>query len=302
MKIIDVHTHGIGGFDTRTTSEAHILKIAERHGSLGISEIVPTVYPSSIETMRENMHAIKKAMVQQTCRAEQPPALTSQNPEATIIGIHLEGPFLNPSRCGALDPGSFIKPTEHNLRQLLDGFEDAIKIITVAPELEGAVNIIKEISRRGIIISMGHSDASYAEAETGFHAGARGITHIFDAMKGIHHREPGLAGFGLVNQDIYIEVIADPFHLDRKIIDLIFSVKNPEKIIIISDSVKDTNMTLTSHGIRNEDNSLLGGSMTINESAEQLIQTGLKSTFVLKAISENPQEYLRPVYDSAPRR
>lgn len=290
MKTIDVHTHGIGGFDTRTASEGHILKIAEIQGSLGVSEIVPTVYPSSIETMRENMHAIKKAMELQGSGGR------FQAGEAKIIGIHLEGPFLNPSKCGALDPDSFINCTDRNLRILIEGFYDVIKIITIAPELEGAVDIIKEISRRGIIASMGHSDASYAEADAGFRAGARGITHIFNAMRGVHHREPGLAGFGLMNQDIYIEVIADSFHLDIKLIEFIFSVKNPERIIIISDSVKAANMVPASNGIRNEDNILLGGSVTINEAAEYLIKTGLDRVIVLKAISENPQEYLRLDY------
>ncbi|MBI5665491.1 MAG: hypothetical protein HZC49_10485 [Nitrospirae bacterium] len=288
MKIIDIHTHGIGGFDTRTASEEHILKIAEIQGSLGVSGIVPTVYPSTIDAMRENMHAIKKALAKQTCAG-----VTSQIPEAKIIGIHLEGPFLNPSKCGALGPASFIKATEYNLNKLIDGFEDVIKIITIAPEMEGAIDIIKATSRKGIIASMGHSDSSYAEAEAGFRAGARCVTHIFNAMRGLHHREPGLAGFGLMNSDIYIEVIADPFHLDRRIMEFIFSVKNTDKIIIISDSVQATNTVRPPHRIRNEDDILLGGSLTIKEAAEQLIREGLDQAIVIKSLSENPREYLQ---------
>ncbi len=286
MKIIDVHTHGIGGFDTRTASEEHILKIAGIQGSLGVSEIVPTVYPASIGTMRENMRAIKAAMEIQKAEGR------SQKAEAKIVGIHLEGPFLNPSKCGALDPDSFIKPADHNLRKLIEGFDDIVKIITVAPELEGAVNIIKDISGKGIIASMGHSDATYAEAEAGFHAGARGITHIFNAMRGIHQREPGLSGFGLMNQDIYIEVIADPFHLDPKFIEFIFSVKNPERIIIISDTVGASNAAFAPQGIRKEGHKLLGGSMSAAESADRLFQLRLSEVSVRKAVSENPERYL----------
>ncbi len=294
MKIIDIHTHGIGGFDTRTTSEDDILHIAEIHGNHGVSEIMPTVYPSSIDTMHDNMLAIKRAIVQQTRRGERPLALINQKPEAKIIGIHLEGPFLNPAKCGALDSGSLIEANEYNLKNLIDGFKDIVKIITIAPELEGAVNVIKNISDSGIIASMGHSDASYSEAEAGFHAGARGITHIFNAMRGIHHREPGIAGFGLMNKEIYIEVIADPFHLDTKIIDLIFSVKNPERIIIVSDTVNTSEVIPAAHGIRNKENKLLGGSVTIKESAERLIQmSSYKKELVLKAISENPERYLK---------
>ena len=284
MKTIDIHTHGIGGFDTTDASEDQILKIAEIQGSLGVSEIIPTVYSSSIRTMRGNMHAIKKAMQKQK---------NMEGKSARIIGIHLEGPFLNSSKCGALDVRSFIKPGEYNFKKLIDGFEDIVKIITIAPELEGVARLINRISETGIIASLGHSDATYAEAEAGMRAGARGITHIFNAMRGIHHREPGIAGFGLMNKDIYIEVIADPFHLDLKIIELIFSVKTAGRIIIISDTVKNAKTETGSHGITYGENKLLGGSMTIKESAERLIRMGLDENAVLKVISENPERYLR---------
>ena len=287
MKIIDIHTHGIGGFDTITSSENRILQIAEIQGGIGVSGIIPTVYPSSVETMRENMLAIKRAMEVQKTGGKK------QKAEAEIIGIHLEGPFLNPARCGALDASSFLEPNENDFQKLINGFGEAVKIITIAPEMEGAARLIRSISDSGIIASMGHSDATYAEAEAGFHAGAKGITHIFNAMRGIHHREPGIAGFGLMNKDIYIEVIGDPFHLEPKIIEFIFSVKNPERIIIISDTVKNAKTESVSHGITNEENKLLGGAMTINESAERLIRMGVDEEIVLKAISENPGRYLQ---------
>ncbi|MBI4848900.1 MAG: hypothetical protein HY808_10060 [Nitrospirae bacterium] len=310
MKLIDIHTHGIGGFDTRTASEDDILQIAKIHGSHGVSEIIPTVYPSTIEAMRENMLAIKKAMEKQTEDRRQRTEVRSQKSvdsvdsrqetedeenklQAQIIGIHLEGPFLNPVKCGALDVQSFLKPDEYNLRKLLDGFEDVVKIITVAPEIDGASGIIKMITGMGIIVSMGHSDATYSEAEAGFNAGAKGITHLFNAMRGIHHREPGIAGFGLMNKEIYIEVIADPFHLDQKMIELIFLVKKPDRIIIVSDTIKGAELKFRSQGIRDCENKLLGGCMTIQESSERLIRIGLDREIVMKAVSENPIRYLQ---------
>ena len=218
MKTIDVHTHGIGGYDTRTAAAEDILKMAEIHGRLGVSEIIPTVYPATVEVMRENMAAIRSAMERQEVDGEC----------AVIAGINLEGPFLNPLKCGALDAGAFLEASEYNLEKLVEGFEDIIRIMTVAPEIEGAGGLIKKIAGMGIIVSMGHSDATYAEAERGFHSGARGITHLFNAMRGIHHREPGIAGFGLLNRDIFIEVIADPFHLHERTIELVFRVKTPK--------------------------------------------------------------------------
>ena len=284
MKIIDIHTHGLGGLDTITTSENEILRIAELHGSHDVSEIIPTVYSASIEDMRKNMSVIKKAMNLQK---------NGHDNSANIIGIHLEGPFLNPAKCGALDASSFLTPDENALKELIDGFENIIKIITVAPELKGATALIKRIYDLGINASMGHSDATYAEAEKGFNAGARGITHLFNAMKGVHHREPGLAGFGLMNNDVYAEVIADPFHLDQSILELIFKVKNPERIIIVSDTVKAAYTEKGESGIKNQHDTLLGGSMTIQESSARLIEMGIEKESVHKAVSENPTRYLK---------
>jgi N-acetylglucosamine-6-phosphate deacetylase len=227
------------------------------------------------------------------------PRIQNSNP-SKIIGIHLEGPFLNPSRGGALNAMAFIEPTEKILRELLEGFEDIVKIITISPELQGALQIIKKVSDMGIIVSMGHSDATFSEAEAGFNAGARGITHIFNAMRSFHHREPGIAGFGLINKDIYIEVIADPFHLHPKTLELIFKTKNPEKIIIVSDTVKETKgggdegkeqgmvqAVTDTHG------RLLGGSMTIVESSKRLIQMGFDEIVVMGCITTNPEKLLK---------
>ena len=284
MKMIDIHTHGIGGFNTVTTSVNEILRIAELHGENSVSKIITAIYSSDMKTMREHMQAVKGAIEVQSA---------DMDGAARIIGLHLEGPFLNPAKCGALDASSFLSPDEHALKELIDGFEDIVKIITVAPELEGATALIKHISDLGINVSMGHSDATYAEAEAGFNAGARGITHLFNAMKGIHHREPGLAGFGLINSDIYVEVIADPFHLDQNILQMIFNVKNPERIILVSDTVKAAHMEKGDSGIKNQHDTLLGGSMTIKESSERLVNMGIDKETIRKAISDNPRRYLQ---------
>jgi len=280
MNIIDIHTHGIGGFDTRTSNPIDIIRMAEIQASLGVSAIVPTIYPDSIEIMRQNMMAVQKAMELQK--------------NAAILGVHLEGPFLNSVRCGALKSSSFIEPNESNLKKLLEGFEDMVKIITIAPELNGAAKLIRKISDMGIIASMGHSDATYSEAEAAFNAGAKGITHLFNAMRNFHHREPGIAGFGLLNKEVYIEVIADPYHLNIKTMELIFRTKNPEKIILISDSVSGTKITETEreHGVVDDTGRLQGGSMSIMESSRRLTELGFNEGIVKRSITKNPETYL----------
>jgi N-acetylglucosamine-6-phosphate deacetylase len=297
METVDIHTHGIGGFDTNTITVEHILRIAHIQGSHGISKILPAIYPASIEEMRANMTAVKKAMEIQRAKGIKVSSCTAPQ-ESCVFGVHLEGPFLNPSQCGALNALSFLSPDINALKKLTEGFEDLIKIITVAPELDGATKLIKAAADMGIIVSMGHSDATCMEAEAGFHAGAKGVTHIFNAMRGFHHREPGIAGFGLTNPHIYIEMIADPYHLHKETINLIFRTKNPEKIIIISDSVKDTPETrnakpeIESQGIRDARGTLRGGSMTVVESSRRLVDMGYEENIITNCISRNPGMYL----------
>jgi len=285
MKTIDIHTHGIGGYDTRSADVNHILRIAEIQGSCGVLEIVLTIYPDVIRVMRENMEMIKKAMDIQDA------AITPG--QAKILGVHLEGPFLNPAKCGSLNATTFIEPSKKPFRELIEGFENMVKIITVAPELKGAPGLIKKISEQGIIVSMGHSDATYEEAEKGFHAGAKGITHLFNAMQGFHHRKPGIAGFGLLHKDIYIEIIADPYHLHQATLELILRIKNPQRIIIVSDTVRESKTSLEEKAVTDLYGKLLGGGMTVLESAQRLIARGYNEEMIMGCITENPHRYLK---------
>jgi N-acetylglucosamine-6-phosphate deacetylase len=186
---------------------------------------------------------------------------------------------------------------------LIEGFEDMIRIITISPELDGSLSLIKRISSRGIIASMGHSNATYAEAEAGHKAGALGITHLFNAMRPFHHREPGIAGYGLLDPDIYIEVIADPFHLHPGTLELIFKVKDPARIIIVSDSIREAKVPATPvstpEGLADIHGRLLGGSMSITEAADHLAEIlpnilleSHDKSIILDCISANPERYL----------
>jgi N-acetylglucosamine-6-phosphate deacetylase len=301
MPIIDIHTHGIGNYDTKGATPEDILRIAEIHGSYGVDAIIPTIYSASINQMRLDIGAVKKAMETQRedgrlkredgSKKALKPETCGLKP-ATILGVHLEGPFLNPVCAGALDRNSFLPAKIAHYKKLIEGFGDVVKIITVAPELDGAADLIRSITDTGIIVSMGHSDATYSEAEMAFNAGAKGITHIFNAMRGIHHREPGIAGFGLTNPHICIEVIADPFHLHPKTIEMILALKKPDKIIIVSDSVKEAHLDTATHSVTDPTGRLLGGSMTITKSAKYLIGLGFEKDVVELCISANPSKYL----------
>lgn len=274
--LIDIHVHGAGKFDTLTKRQDDIAALAAIHGEHGTDALLPTVYPGTIDDMRQNMTAIRRAM--------------SSSSGAKIIGIHVEGPFLHPDRAGALDRKSFLDPSVKDLGRLVDGFEDVIRIITIAPELPGALKVIEACRAKGFLVQMGHSDASYEQAEEGKRAGATGITHIFNAMRSFHHREPGLAGFGLMDDDIYVEVIADLVHLHPQTLKMVLDMKRTDRIILVSDSVKGPGWG--KGAVRGPGGVLAGSGVTLLDCIKNLMTLGVHQEWALQFATENPQRYL----------
>jgi len=281
--LIDIHVHGAGEYDTRTRRQDDVLHVASIHNERGTSALLPTIYPGSLETMRENMGAVQRAM-------------SVQRDGARILGVHMEGPFLNPGRAGSLDGKSFSEPTVETLNRLIEGFEDIIKIVTIAPELPGALKVIELCRAKGILVHMGHSDASFEQAEEGKHAGATGITHLFNAMRGFHHREPGLAGFGLMDEDLYVEIIADSAHLHPQSLKMLFEMKAPDKILLVSDSVKGPGWG--SGPIRGAGGMLLGSGVALSDEVRNLVTLGVPQERALMFASDNPRKYLGITNDS----
>ncbi len=277
QQVIDIHVHGAQTCDTLTKRQDDVVRIASIHAEHGTDAIVPTVYPGAIEDMRNNMSAIRRAM-------------DAPGDGARILGIHLEGPFLNPTRAGALDGRRFLDPSKADLDRLVDGFEDAIRIITIAPELPGAIGLIERCREKGFLVQMGHSDATYEQAEEGKLAGATGITHIFNAMRAFHHREPGLAGFGLMDDDIYVEVIADLVHLHPRTLKMILDMKPADRIILVSDSVKGPGWG--KGAIRGPGGVLEGSGVTIMDCVKNLVSLGVHQEWALQFATENPRRYL----------
>ncbi len=271
MSLIDIHFHGTNKIDVRDiNSPEQVLLIAQEYEAMGVDRFLITLYPAEINSMRKTLLNIKKAM-------------ENQKEEAKLLGVYLEGPFLNPEKAGALESGYFLKPHIEILYKLIEGFEEIVKVITVAPELPEAVKIIEKCSEMGIIVSMGHSNATYKEAHEGFKAGACLITHLFNAMRGIHHREPGIAGFGVINQEIYVELIGDGRHLDDELLKWLFHIKNPERIILISDMVK----------LKEESQKLQGGSMSLRDVVRRLKNLNIDEYKLKLAGEKNPERLLK---------
>jgi N-acetylglucosamine-6-phosphate deacetylase len=279
---VDLHTHGIGRYDTRTDDHEDILTMARVHAKAGTIAILPTLYAGPIDEMRSSLKSIKKAMDLQV-KAD------GKRMGAQILGAHLEGPFLNPLRCGVMDKESFAKPTVAALRKLIAGYENIVRIITLAPELPGALKVIEKCAEMGIRVNMGHSDATFRQALEAKKAGATGITHIFNAMRPFHHREPGIAGLALVDRDLYIEVIADNIHVHPKVLELIFNRKRLDKIIIVSDSVKGRK---TAKGVIYEKGVLAGSALTIEGVVRRLRRIGIPDAEIIEASTDNPLRYI----------
>ena len=277
QQLIDIHVHGAETYDTRTRRQDDILQMANIHGERGTSVLLPTVYPGTIEAMRESMTAIRCAM-------------TAQRTGARIHGIHLEGPFLNPERAGSLDKTSFSEPSVEALTRLVEDFEDLIRIVTIAPELPGALHVIEACRAMGFLVHMGHSDATYEQAEEGKRAGATGIAHLFNAMRGFHHREPGLAGFGLMDDEIFVEIIVDKAHLHPQSLKMLFDMKPPDRILLVSDSVKGPGWG--SGPIRGAGGVLLGSGICLAEAIKNLVLLGVPRERALQFASDNPRKYL----------
>ncbi len=290
MKIegfVDLHTHGISRYDVRTDDHEEILSMARVHERAGTIAILPTIYSGGVTEMRRNMKAVRAAMEIQAKAAEG--RAKGKRYGARILGVHLEGPFLNPVRCGALDKTTFVRPTVAALKKLIAGFEDIVKIITIAPEMPGALKVIEACAGMGIKVNMGHSDATFRQALEGKNAGATGITHIFNAMRPFHHREPGLAGLGLIDRELYIEVLADGVHLHPKVLELLFNRKRLDKIIIVSDSVKGQR---TAKGVIYNEGILAGSALTIESVIRRLQRIGIPDAEIIEASTDNPLRYI----------
>ncbi len=291
--VVDLHTHGIGRYDTRTHNPSDVLRIAGLHAVAGTKAFLPTIYPAAVAEMRSNMEAVRKAIKMQTERNSSAGETADagnagHSREALILGLHLEGPFLNPARCGALDKDTFVRPSLSVFKELIAGYEGIIKVVTIAPEIPGALRVIEHCRKLGIRANMGHSDATYEEAINGKKAGATGITHLFNAMRPFHQREPGLIGLGLIDEDLYIEVIADGFHLHPVTLELIFNRKRLDRIILVSDSVKGTKGTKPA--IRKR--ILAGSGMTVMDSYKVLRSIGVAEAEIVEAAVDNPERYL----------
>lgn len=230
----DVHTHGAVGHDVMTASPAALGEMQRFLATRGVGHYLPTTVTAPIDEILTALESLANAV--------EAFAATPMPGEAAPVGIHLEGPFLSHLRRGVHPTDLLIPPTV----ELFDRFQQAarghIRLITVAPELSGAVEFITYATSKGVRVSLGHTDANTEQALAGIAAGAASATHTYNAMRPMDHRNPGILGTVLTTDALYAEIIADGIHVHPAMVDLWWKAKGPERGILVTDSMSATGM------------------------------------------------------------
>jgi len=220
---IDVHIHGAVGVDVMEASPAGLQEVAVYLASQGVTGWLPTLVPGSDENYASVAAAVSQVL--------------HESKGARVLGIHYEGPFVNTAQCGALHTQYFKTYSEANDLDALPVPENSVRMITMAPEVAGGVELVRELKRRGWVISIGHTRADLQVLDEACEAGARHMTHFMNAMTPLHHRNPGPIAWGLLRDDVSIDLIADGIHLDPLMLRLLLKTKGVAGISLISDAI-----------------------------------------------------------------
>ena len=231
---IDIHIHGGAGHDVMETGTEGLPAVEKLLACHGVASYFPTTVTAPLDRILKSLDVLGAAIE----------AGAGSHPEgrARPLGIHLEGPFLSHTRRGVHPPDDLVAPTVPIFERMWQAARGQIRIITIAPELPGALEVIAEATRRGVCVSLGHSDAELSAAHAGISAGARHATHTFNAMRPLGHRDPGILGAVLDDDRISADIIADGIHLDPLIVDLFLRAKGPERAVLITDAIAATGM------------------------------------------------------------
>ncbi len=227
---IDLHVHGGGGSSMLANDPDEVAAAAAFHGAHGTTRLVASLVSAPLDTTLAGLRAVREAM-----RGNAPG-------RPTLLGSHLEGPFLSPLRAGAHDPSSLLAPDAATLDRLLEAAEGTLRVITIAPELPGGIDLIRRAVDAGVVAALGHSEADRDTAAAAFDAGASLVTHLFNAMPPIDHRAPGLATTALLRDDATCELINDGIHLHDDTARLALAAAGAHRVAFVTDAIPATGM------------------------------------------------------------
>ena len=312
---VDVHIHGAIGIDVNQADADGLLQIAGFLAKHGVTSWVPTLVPDADANYQRAIDAIDELMCRQV-----------DLPVAQAVGVHYEGVFASEKMCGALRPEyfrswpgvqsdagerttpstqsgghpSFVRRGAVGLPRL----ENGIHMTTLAPEIDGGIELIEALVAEGWVVSIGHTKADSETLDRAFAAGARHMTHFFNAMTGINHRDLGVAGWGLANEGVTFDIIADGIHVHPKMLGVACRAKTPDNVSLISDSVAPTGLgdgeyelwgekiTVSNGRTQNERGSIAGSVITMHDAAKRMLSLGFTETEVARIASANPNKLL----------
>ena len=233
--LIDIHIHGGAGHDVMEGSDESLAAVERLMTKHGVTSYCPTTVTAPVDATLRSLQALGKAV-------EGAATDGGDGTRAQPLGVHFEGPFLSHAKRG-VHPPDLLQPASRELfERMWQAAGGRVSVLTIAPEIDGALDLIAEASRRGVCVSLGHSDAELPQARAAIKAGARHATHTFNAMRPLDHRSPGLLGAVLTDRNVTADIIVDGIHVDPAVVDLFVRAKGVEGAVLITDAMSATGM------------------------------------------------------------
>ena len=289
---IDVHNHGAVGLDVNEANAESLKTVGEFLVRNGVTAWLPTFVPDSDDVYQNVINEIEKCIYNQ------------QNAgQSQIVGVHYEGVFANPKMSGALRPEYFKAYSGKEISEL-PKLKNGVHFTTLAPEMENGIELIKELTAQGWVSSIGHTNANIETLNAAKAAGAKHITHFFNAMSGLHHRDVGVVGFGLTNDDVTFDIIADKIHVNPEVLKFAILAKGIDKVSLISDCVAPTGLgdgefqlwgekiSVVNGQTKNERGSIAGSVITMLDAVKNLLSLGFSEVEISRMASLNPAKLL----------
>jgi N-acetylglucosamine-6-phosphate deacetylase len=289
---VDVHVHGAGGHDVMSSTDEALTTIASTVARHGTTSLVATTVTAPPDETRRSLEGISRYILS--------PANRTANATAEIIGIHMEGPFISPTRRGVHPAGAIANPSVTLLDRYLDAAAGTVKILTLAPEIPGALELVERGYAKGLVVALGHTDATYEQARTAIFRGARHAVHVFNAMRPFSHRETGVLGAVLTDPNVTAEVIADGVHVDDPAIRLLLAAKGTDLVLLVSDGTAATGMrdgsyrlgtfdvTVSDGVCRNREGKLAGSTLTLDRAVQHMVRLGVPLIEAIRMATFNP--------------
>jgi N-acetylglucosamine-6-phosphate deacetylase len=292
---VDVHIHGAGGHDVMEADEAALSTITGKLAAFGTTSLLATTVTASADETCRAVEGISKYITGQ---------YQTNDARAEILGIHFEGPFLSKERRG-VHPAEWLQPPSAELLQrFLQAASGNARILTIAPELLGAMPCIDAARSLGMVVSIGHTDATYEQARAAIAHGAHHATHVYNAMRPFTHRDPGVIGAVLTTPEVTAELIADGIHVDEIAMKVLLQAKGAHGVVLISDGISATGMpdgkymlgglevTVNGGVCRNAEGRLAGSTLTLDRALRNIVGLGIPLADAVRMLTLNPATLL----------